>query len=448
MTSRSELQSLYRQLSAEAARSDRNDPVANALRRVQQREADDAFAWVDQFYHPFDTGVVTRGGKTRTQVVLLKPVGDHCNLRCTYCYEIQRLQGSHEKVMSTDMLRGYLENILGNGSSVSDIFIHGGEPLLAGLPFFRQFIEILRAMGRYESLSLGVQTNATLLDEEWIAFFKEHGFHLGISLDGDRAINDRYRIDHKGRGSYDKVVEGIRLLQRHGIEFGVISVVSTETAREPGSAARILEHHVGLGLKYIDIHPAFTPKDTSGDSAECNLSREEYARFMGELAEAWIGCSEPDVHLRCMEDLLQNLSEVKSNSCYAAGLCTSIVGIDPSGAVSPCTRPFRQRYVFGNMGEMTLEALEQTRAYQQFVADEQQGQALTRNCEWADLCGHGNCPHERFTQGEQDPAGRHFFCSCGDTARSQQGYPGFYQRFFAALQRYHARIERNVESLL
>jgi uncharacterized protein len=436
MTSRVELQELFRQLSDEVARSDRKDAVSNTVRRVMEREADDAFAWIDQFYHPFDTGVVSKAGRTRTQVVLLKPVGDHCNLRCTYCYEIQRLQGSHKKVMSTALLRTYLENILRPGSAVSDIFIHGGEPLLAGLPFFQVLIDIIRELGLYGKLSLGVQTNATLLDDEWITFLKEHGFHLGISLDGDRAINDRYRIDHKGRGSYDRVLDGIRLLQQNDMEFGVISVVSTDTAREPGSAARILEHHVGLGLKYVDIHPAFTPEDTSGDSAECNLSREEYTRFMGELAEAWIQCSEPNVHLRCMEDLLQNLSAVKSSSCYAAGLCTSIIGIDPSGAVSPCTRPFHSRYVFGHIGEMTLEELEQTQAYQQFVADEQHGQALTHQCEWADLCGYGNCPHERFSAGVQDPAGRHFFCSCRDVDASNSGYPGFYKRFHGLLQGY------------
>jgi radical SAM protein with 4Fe4S-binding SPASM domain len=137
-----------------------------------------------------------------------------------------------------------------------------------------------------------------------------------------------------------------------------------------------------------------------------------------------------------MEDLLQNLSAVKSSSCYAAGLCTSIIGIDPSGAVSPCTRPFHSRYVFGNIGEMTLEELEQTQAYQQFVADEQHGQALTHQCEWADLCGYGNCPHERFSAGVQDPAGRHFFCSCRDVDASNSGYPGFYKRFHGLLQGY------------
>jgi len=437
MESIHDLREIFTKIAVTGARQGRSNVVTNTIKRVLDRESDAAFGVIDRFYHPADVSSVQRSKGTNTKVILIKPVGDHCNLRCTYCYEIQRLTGSHEKVMSVEQIKQYLINFVGRGSDVSDIFLHGGEPLLAGKKFFQAFIDTLKELGFYGHLTLGVQTNATLLDQDWVDFFKEHKFNIGVSLDGDREFNDKYRIDHKGRGSYDRVMKGIRLLQQNDIDFGIISVVSTDIAKIPGSARRILNHHIDIGVKYVDIHPAFTPDDTSGSSAECNMSRQQYTDFMTELAYAWAQSSNPELRLRCMEDLLQNLSDVKSPSCYASGYCTSILGIDPSGAVSPCTRPFHEEYNFGNAGELKLSELEDQPAFKKFVADEQEGQNKASSRQWSVLCGSGNCPHERFTNGKQDPAGKHIFCSCHDQDDSTTGYPGFYKNFGKVLTEFH-----------
>jgi uncharacterized protein len=435
MSSLLKLKNIVYRIALEGAELQSNNVVVNSIRRVFEREASAGFGIINNFAHS-NRQASRNVPNSKTNVILIKPVGDHCNLRCSYCYETLRLNGSKEKTMSIEDIRTYLHNFLGENSDVSDIFLHGGEPMLAGKEFFKEFIEIIKEMGLYGKLVLGIQTNATLLDQEWVDFFKEHKFCIGISLDGDKEIHDKYRVDHKGRGSYDSVLKGIRLLQENGLEFGIISVVSTDIAALPDCARRILNHHISIGVKYVDIHPAFTPNDTSGTSAECNMSREQFSSFMTDLAYAWAQSSNPELRLRCMEDILQNLSENKSLSCYSAGLCTHILGIDPSGAVSPCTRPFHKKYIFGNAGKMTIGELENQESYKNFVAHEAEGQNLTHNCEWSELCGFGNCPHERFENGIQDPSGKHIFCSCHD-GQMDIGFPGFYSNLYQVLKEYY-----------
>lgn len=436
MSSIHDLKGIVRDIYEAQLRNPKNNVVTNTVARAINREADFAFGAIQGMYHPSDVSISPRT-RSNTQVLLMKPVGDHCNLKCEYCYEIQRLSGSHEKVMEIDQMRTYLTNFVGSHSDITDIFLHGGEPMLAGKAFFEAFVDCVKSLGLYGKLTLGVQTNGTLLDQEWVDFFREHEFSIGVSLDGDKAINDRFRVDHKGKGSYDQVMKGIRLLQQNDMAFGIISVVSGEFATQPGIARRILEHHVSIGAKFVDIHPAFTPQDTSGDSAECNMSRDQYTNFMTELAYAWAQSTNPDLRLRCIEDLIQNLTNEKSLSCFAGGFCTSIVGIDPSGAVSPCTRPFNDLYTFGNAGQMTVNELEEQPSYKKFVADEGYGQHITKHCEWSSLCGQGNCPHERFTDGKQDPAGKHIFCACHDQEDANNGYPGFYKNLHRVLQEFH-----------
>jgi uncharacterized protein len=431
-----QLQSVFNKVAKNAAQFDVNDIVSKTVLRVVNREADAVFNQIDQFYSSEKNQVVTKIGSSKTRVLLIKPVGDHCNLRCTYCYETLRLTKSHEKAMQIAQIESYLKTFLDSDSEITDIFLHGGEPLLAGKEFFHAFIETLKKSQHYGKLTLGIQTNGTLLDNEWVEFLKLHDFRVGISLDGDEEINDKYRIDRKGRGSYREIIKGMELLKKYDIPFGIICVVSAETASVPGNAKRILDHFTSLGVQYVDVHPAFTPEDTSGDSAKDNLSIDLYCRFMTELTEAWSECESPNFRLRCIEDVFENLSSIKSSTCYAAGLCTNILGMDPSGNISPCTRPFHSKYNFGNAGINSLKELEQSNAFQQFVEDEKAGRLKTENCQWSSLCGHGGCPHERFTNGKQDPAGRHIFCSCSSESDYDRGFPGFYKNLTRILKNY------------
>lgn len=438
MDQKTELQALHQaflRLTQYAAQSNCPDAVTTTLQRVLAREANVVFDEIRDLYQPEEARVARKQG-SQTKVLLIKPVGDRCNLRCSYCYETLRLAESREKVMKVAKIEHYLATFVGKDSGVTDIFLHGGEPLLAGKSFFQSFIQVLQRMELYGKIALGVQTNATLLDDEWVAFFKQHHFRVGISLDGDESIHDRYRKDSKGQGSYQAVRKGMALLQQQDVPFGVICVVSAETAAVPGSAKRILEHFSSLGLQYIDIHPAFTPKDRSGGAAADNLSARLYTRFMTELAEAWLACKQPGLRLRCMEDIFENLSAVKSSTCYAGGLCTRIMGMDPSGNLSPCTRPFHSKYTFGNAGWSSLPEVEQEPAFQQFVTDEAAGRQRAADCPWSSLCGAGGCPHERFTDGRQDPAGRHIYCTCSMADAAETGYPGFYRQLSRLLNQY------------
>ena len=159
---------------------------------------------------------------TRTFAVMAKVVGGHCNLRCRYCYYVEKpalLRQTH-RVMPDEILEAYVrQNLQANGKDATVEFAwHGGEPTLAGIGFFRKALDLEKRYGEGRKILNTLQTNATLLDDDWCAFFSENGFLLGVSVDGPERLHDVYRVGPEG-GSFRRAASGIGLLQKHGVEF-------------------------------------------------------------------------------------------------------------------------------------------------------------------------------------------------------------------------------------
>ena len=348
--------------------------------------------------------------------ILLKPVADHCNLRCKYCYEGIGSERFQPGQMSPDLVRKVIAEGCAQAPNNRIQFLwHGGEPLLAGLDLFRAGVDQQRIEQQTSGIEISnsVQTNGTLLDDRWLDFLQDSGFSIGISLDGPPAIHDAERIDAKGQGTHHLVVEAIRRIQARNMEFGVIAVISP---RHVSHAAEVVRHFYDLGIRNLDMHPAVgLPKADTNPQKNSDLGPEDFATFMTAAFDEWLAIGDPDFRINLFRDFLRGWFGARPRTCYFNGSCGSIVAVESSGAIVPCTRPFnRALNTFGNAKRESLEAISRGAALEGFRARDQKAIARTARCRWGSMCS-GGCPQHRRSdavRNSEDVAGDNPFCKC------------------------------------
>jgi uncharacterized protein len=392
-----------------------------AMKRADEYAADVLCAAVAQSL----SGAEPSGLAATVTSILLKPVGDSCNLACGYCYEAERVRSQPQRRMTIDDLRAILGNLLPYVGQPFSIFVHGGEPLLRGLEFFQALVDHARRMCG-KAIRFGVQTNATLIDQRWAAFFAANEFHVGVSLDGPESINDLQRPSAKGLGSHAEILRGIDQLRSAGAPFGLICMVTKQSASAEDTPSKLYDFFRRSGITDYDIHPALTP---TPQSREFNVSPQDYSVFMARLFDTWLEGGDARVAVRTIDHFFQGMKGVPAAACYRSGMCTSIIGVEPNGDVAPCTRPFPTRYTFGNLVRQPLTDIVRGSISLEFAELELLGQRKTDGCEWSSLCGSGGCPHERLdAQGEQSISGRHMYCTC-HSSNGSGGYPSMFRYF-------------------
>lgn len=355
----------------------------------------------------------------RTSAVLLKPVGDLCNLRCTYCYEGSGSERAEDARMTEATLSAIIRDMLAQDDAPVQFLWHGGEPLMAGLSFFRKGIELQREHNVNGCRIVNtVQTNGLLLDDRWIEFFRDHRFNVGISIDGTADLHNHFRVDACGRGTFDGVVKAIRKLQENGFDVGAISVISPALAKR---ARDLFSTFRTLGLNAYDVHPNF---GNHSNLAAQPLSPKAFSDFAIDLFDLWLAAGDDNIRIRLFDDLFQGLIGYSPSTCYFAGTCTGIMGFEANGDAVPCTRPFdRGRYTFGNIARESLTAIQQSNASRLFREEDLSAQANSRDCPWYSIC-HNGCPQHRMKAGRQDISGANYYCSC------QSGMEGGYAAIF------------------
>jgi len=188
--------------------------------------------------------------------VVAKPIGPLCNLNCEYCFYLEKqvLFGPGEQYrMSDEVLASFISNyIASQPTPVVEFVWQGGEPTLLGIDFFKRVIELQKPYAGQKTISNFLQTNGTLLTDEWCEFLNKHNFMTGISLDGPKEIHDRYRRDRNGKGTFDQVMRGLRLLQKHKVEYNVLACVARETANQPLDVYRFFRDE---GIEFIQFSP-------------------------------------------------------------------------------------------------------------------------------------------------------------------------------------------------
>ena len=241
--------------------------------------------------------------------IVAKPIGPRCNLNCEYCFYLEKqalFPKGENYVMSDVVLQAYIAKYITlQPTPVVGFVWQGGEPTLLGLDFYRKVVELQRPYISEKEITNSLQTNGTLLDDEWCDFLRENNFLVGLSLDGPKEIHDRYRKDAGGKGSFDKVMRGLKLLQNHGVEYNVMATVGRETAHKPLEVYRffkeqgvefiqfapVIERVAGLDEKQLGLKlagPSSLAKEENVAVAEWSVEPEVYGDFLIAIFDEWV----------------------------------------------------------------------------------------------------------------------------------------------------------------
>lgn len=285
-----------------------------------------------------------------TIMPIVRPIGNSCNLRCAYCYYNsidQKLCSS--KVMSDKILETFIAQFIElSGKEVTFVW-HGGEPLLAGIDFFKRVIEIENLYKRKgQVVKNNIQTNGTLINKIWASFFKEQDFHIGMSLDGIRCCHDMFRKNQYGNGSFTQVITAINLLREYNIEPGILQTVtrfSLKYLRENFDFfvddLKLIKWGVNVYNDAGNINPLLKNQ---------SLSNDEYFFLYKSLFEFWLQRNNPAIEIREINTFISGVLGKYSGICQNSGICSSFIAVDPDGTITPTCESFfiNDRYKINN----------------------------------------------------------------------------------------------------
>lgn len=334
------------------------------------------------------------GPAPRIGSVLVKPASAVCNLDCEYCFYLDRDADPYRdlpaRIMSAEVLERLVDGFLFYSYPVSIFAFQGGEPTLAGLPFFEKLVEFQQKFGRPgQTVSNSIQTNGILLDDAWCAFLKQYNFLTGISLDGPEEVHDRYRFNRAGHPTWRKVTDAVARMHKHGAEFNILCVVSQANVGMPRELYRFFLSIGAEHLQFIplaEFHPDGTPMPYT-------ISPEQYGRFLCELFDAWW----PDrrrVRIRFFDNLAEALAGMKPGSCTLHEACDSYVVVEYNGDVYPCDFFVESGWKLGNLMLDSFAEIARRQRRHTFAAKKALPHEECRVCEYASIC-HGGCPKLR-----------------------------------------------------
>lgn len=332
--------------------------------------------------------------------LLLKPSSSNCNLRCDYCFYFD--EASHRSAtsfgfMSESTVDAITRKALAFSTERCEIGFQGGEPMLAGKKWFERFIASARANNvNGAKIGFSIQTNGTLIDDEWARFFAENGFLVGVSLDGPRKYHDSLRRDTRRKGTFDRVMKGLDALRRNGADFNILTVVTERTAR---NIEEIYRFFMDNGFVYQQYIPCLDPVEASTRGSR-SLSSPLYARFLKKLFDVWYEDRKAGklVYNRYFENLAGLMLGLVPESCNMRGICSRQYAIEADGGVYPCDFYMMDDYKLGNICANSLEEIDARRLELGFIERSRELPGKCRSCRWYSLC-HGGCYRERTLSG-------------------------------------------------
>jgi len=334
----------------------------------------------------------------RAVTFLIKPASSLCDMRCRYCFyhdisDIREVKSMG--ILSEDTARALIQAAFAAvepGGFVQFTF-QGGEPTLAGLDFFQRFMD-LEAQYRTKGISVGhsIQTNGLHLNEEWAQFLKAYGFLVGISIDGNQALHDAYRVDAAGRGTWDRVTGALALLDRYGVEANVLCVVSSAVAKNPQKVYASLRK---LGNHPMQFIPCLDPLEAQRGSEAYSLKPEAYGRFLCGLFDCWYRDWKAGnyISIRTFDDYLRILMRMSPSTCAASGACGSYLVVEGDGSLYPCDFYVLDEWKIGNIREMSVAQALASEASVRFVREGALRPDDCRTCRFFPIC-RGGCKRD------------------------------------------------------
>lgn len=330
---------------------------------------------------------------------IIKVVGDFCNLRCKYCFYHGRVQ-SAPTIMSESLLVRFLSQYASLFEGQKACFIwHGGEPLLAGIEFFQKVVSSQDKLFGNSQVDNRIQTNATLITDEWASFFAQTGFKVGVSLDGDILTHNRFRKKANGAGSFRQAIDGVKRLRRHGIVSGVIATMTKSSTPE---IERILDFFANeLGLKAWSFNLF---RCEQGEMAAESLGDHEVIEIIKKSVDFWMRRDDPEMSVREVDNFLAGIFGYRSRSCSFNGSCGHYFCLDWNGDIYPCDRFSGDKtYFLGNLVHGDLGAILSGKKMRKHIKKIASLPDCCTKCEWKVVCNNG-CGAMR------DKSSLYYFC--------------------------------------
>ena len=380
--------------------------------------------------------------------VMLKPAGSLCNLRCKYCYYLEKdklYKQCKNHVISDELLEKFIKEYIEAQTTPQVLFTwHGGETLMRPISFYKRALELQRIYGRGRQIDNCIQTNGTLLTDEWCQFFKDNNFLVGVSIDGPQEFHDEYRRTATNKPTFVKVMNGINLLNKHGVEWNALAVVNDYNADYPLEFYRFFKQ---IGCKYIQFSPivervvkredglTLAPGMQGGDAglADFSITPEQWGNFLCTIFDEWVHNDVGEYFVQLFDATLANWVGQAPGVCILAEECGHAGVMEFNGDVYSCDHFVYPEHLLGNLHTKTITEMMYSDQQNKFAKMKKQMlPQQCKECKFLFAC-HGECPKNRFLNDKYGNYGLNYLC---------KGY----RQFFEHVEPYMNFMKRELEN--
>lgn len=365
--------------------------------------------------------------------VMLKPAGAHCNLACKYCYYLEKNKlypTAQRHLMSDEILEQFTREYIEAQTMNQVLFTwHGGEPLLRSIDFYRKALSLQQKYAGGRRIDNVIQTNGTLLTDEWCEFFAQNHWLVGISIDGPQPDHDHYRLTAAGKPSWQKVMQGIKLLKKHGVEWNAMAVVNAYNVNHPLEFYRFFKENGCQFLQFTPIVERLTRHEDGrtlaslADKDEISLSEasvapEQWGYFLCAIFDEWVRKDVGKIFVEIFDCTLANWMGISPGICAYSKECGHAGVMEHNGDVYSCDHFVFPEYKLGNIRDHSL--IDMLYGEQQQEFSRLKHSSLPRQCKECDMefACHGECPKNRFMKDKYGDSGLNYLCP---------GYYHYYQ---------------------
>jgi uncharacterized protein len=362
---------------------------------------------------------------------MAKPIGPSCNLDCTYCYYLEKEnlfpKGENFR-MQPEVLEAYIRQYIESQNTHEVTFAwQGGEPTLLGLDYFRKIVDLEKKYSAGRVINNTLQTNGTLLTDEWCQFFRDHHFLIGLSIDGPRHLHDTYRLDKGQKPTFDRVMRGLELLKKHQVEFNTLTVISASNAKHPIEVYDFLRD-IGSGyiqfIPLVERLPAPSAKSLGLDFAEppeqgqsespvtrWSVPSEMYGDFLIQIFDAWVRRDVGKVFVQMFDVSLGIWSGHGPGLCLFLKDCGEGLALEHNGDLYSCDHFVYPKFQLGNIMNESISTMVNSTKQKEF--GEAKSSTLPKFCRECDVrfACQGECPKHRFTKTPDGEEGLNYLCA-------------------------------------
>lgn len=347
----------------------------------------------------------------RHYAIIVKPIGSACNLRCNYCYYLGKRVGQERSIMSYEVLESYIRQVVEIHGECAEIEFawHGGEPTLAGIPFYQQALLLQKRYAKGRRVLNTLQTNGTLLTDEWCKFFADNDFRIGISIDGPEQLHNAFRKGVSDEDTFMQVMRGVELLRKYGVSYNTLTTVNAinaEHGKEVYGFLRSISNYMqflpvvesvgeesGIGLPPGIYSPNI---EKPRQMAQFNVTAEGYGKFLCDVLDEWRVNDIGRKFVQIFESAIGNITHRPAGLCVHEAVCGHCAVVEHNGCVYRCDRFVFDEYKVGNILNTDLNTMmESNRAFGEYKLESLPSKCL--HCDVVDIC-FGGCPKDRVLE--------------------------------------------------